>query len=115
MDFKLRRGTLVDNPEIKQLQNGNIAIVTLAEDHSKPIFEDDEIVEWERTGVSYFDCVAFGEMAKELSYFEKGEHIVVTDGTIKQNKWEDDEGDVHYDYRMFINDFEEFVPANERE
>lgn len=115
MDFNLRRGTLVDNPEIKNTERGTMALVTLAEDHSKPVYDGDEIVDWERTGVSYYDMVAFDEMAEELSYFEKGEHIAVTDGAIKQNKWEDKEGNTRYDYRMFINDFEEFVPTSERE
>lgn len=115
MDFTLRRGTLVDDPEMRETDSGWMALVTLAEDHSRPVWDDGEIVDWEDAGVSYFDCVAFGEMAEELEYFEKGEHIEVTDGNIKQNKWEDEDGEMHYDYRRYINDFEQFVPKSERE
>jgi len=116
MNFQLRRGTLVADPEIKTTQNGKqMAIFSLAENHSKPVHDEKgDIVDWEETGTSFFDCIAFGEMAEEISYFEKGEHIEVTKGFCRQNKWEDQDGNTRYDYDFIINDFEQFIPKSQQ-
>lgn len=113
MDFTLRRGTFVSDPDIFETRNGNIgANVTLAENHS---YYDEKEEEWVETGASFYDCIAWGEIAEFLEEFEQGEHITVTDGSIKQTKWEDDEGEVHYSFEFKIWDFEVFVPASERD
>jgi single-strand DNA-binding protein len=113
MQFTLRRGTLCADPEIFETRNGNIgANIRLAENHSH--YEEDT-EEWVDDGASFFYCVAWGETAEFLEEFEKGEHIEVTDGFIKDDNWDDEDGVRHYRKKFTINDFEQWLPKNERE
>ena len=111
MEFTIKHATLVKDPEFIQSENGNtIAKLTVAKDHFKVDGEDDDGNKtFEKIGVSYFDLVAFGEVADWFEGFTKGEHIEVTDGKIRQKKWEDRDGNTRYNYEFIVWDFEEMV------
>ncbi|MFP8488729.1 single-stranded DNA-binding protein [Gracilimonas sp. Q87] len=107
------RGTLGKDPEEIETRGKTMVKIAVGVDHNVPVKDDNgDIIDWEHEGTSWFNMIAFGDMAEELLYFEKGESIQVTDGLVKQRKWEDDDGDVHYDFNFIINDFEEYVPQN---
>lgn len=113
LQFGAFRGTLGKDPDIKTIGKGKkkqqMAKFLIGIDDNRPIYEDGEFTgEYEKEMTSWFQCVAFGETAEEISYFEQGEHIQITDGVIKQNIWDDDEGVTHYDFSFTVFDFEEW-------
>lgn len=73
-------GNITQDIEPRTTANGlTVASFTVAENHP-----NDE--------VSYIDCVAFGQPAEYLSkYAAKGQSVFVIGG-LKQNRWEDKQG-----------------------
>ena len=60
---------------------------------------------------SFFDCTAFGKTAEIIAqYFTKGKPILISDGSIKQERWEKD-GQNRSKVVILVNDIT-FLPRN---
>lgn len=78
-------GNLVRDPVTKYTPAGTLLCeFSIAFNHFK---KDGDA--WVQAGVSYFDCVAWKEVAEAAAKFKKGEPLFVS-GKLKQERWEKD-------------------------
>jgi single-strand DNA-binding protein len=78
-------GNLVRDPATKFTNNGTLLCeFSIAFNHFRKEGEA-----WVQSGVSYFDCVAWKEIAEAAAKFKKGEPLFVS-GQLKQERWEKD-------------------------
>ena len=67
------------------------------------------------TDVDFFNCVAFGKTAENISrFFTKGRKIAIS-GRIQNNNWEDNNGVKHYGVDIIAEDFDFCDSKNESE
>jgi len=80
-------GRLVNDPEIRQLQNGTtLCRFSVANNFS--YYRDDELQE----EVNFIEVNAFSRLAEHCGeYLKKGSRVLVN-GRIRQGKWQDSEG-----------------------
>jgi single-strand DNA-binding protein len=84
------RGRLTRDPELRYSAKGT-AVVKFAVVTSKS-FKNRETDEWEETGTTFWDVVAFSQLAEGCAEsLVKGTAVVVT-GTAAQEEWTDKEG-----------------------
>jgi len=80
-------GRLTRDAELKYTTNG-FAILNFSIASNRSVKRNDE---WQDE-VSFFNCTLFGKRAESLAqYLLKGKQIAI-DGSIKQDRWEDNEG-----------------------
>jgi single-strand DNA-binding protein len=83
-------GRLVNDPEIRQTQNGT-ALCTFSIANNYSYYKDDELQE----EVYFLDVTTWAKLAEQCSeYIKKGSRVLVN-GRIKQNKWQDEDGATH--------------------
>ena len=83
-------GRLVNDPEIRQTQNGTM-LCTFSIANNYSYYKDDELQE----EVYFLDVTTWAKLAEQCSeYVKKGSRVLVN-GRIKQNKWQDEDGVTH--------------------
>ncbi|MEM9423373.1 MAG: single-stranded DNA-binding protein [Spirochaetota bacterium] len=109
------QGNLVREPEISQLTGGTyVANFTVAVNRN--YLKRDGT--WHNE-VSYFDCVAWAEEAQRCNNHLKKGHPVKVVGRLKQERWQDKEGNPHSKVKIISEYFErqyqpEPTPPKER-
>jgi single-strand DNA-binding protein len=94
-------GRLTSDPESKQLGNTTITTFSLAVSD----FYNDKAGN-KQEDVSYIDIDAFAKKAELIrDHFKKGDHIFV-EGRLKQNKWEDADGNKRSKLIVRLDNFE---------
>ena len=84
-------GRYTSNPELRYTKdNKPVASFTIATNNSK----DD---------TTYIKISAFGSTAEAINKYSKKGDLVLIDGIIKNNNYEDDKGNKHYDYQFLAN------------
>ena len=96
-------GNLTRDPELKYTAN-NVAVCKIGlAVNEKWKGADGELHE----EVCFVDCVVFGPRGEVINkYFTKGKPILITDGKLKLNSWEDKEGNKRSKLEVIISDFE---------
>ena len=88
------QGNLVAAPEIVGKEQ-NVARFTIAVNSGFG----------EKKEASFIDCVAFGKQVETIkAYFEKGKQVLVR-GSIRQNRWENDEGEKRSKLEVVLDNF----------
>jgi single-strand DNA-binding protein len=65
--------------------------------------------------VTWVNVVTFGPMAKTwLEHLSKGQRVLV-DGKIRNNNWEDEDGNMHYDTQVYANTFRFLTPKSDED
>ena len=101
-DIKLI-GRMVRNPELIN-KDGGLSLCKGSIAYSKKVKNNET--------VSYFDFVCFDKTAELVSkYYDKGDLIVVESGELKQNRWEDKNGNKRSKIEIIINKVF-FLPKN---
>lgn len=91
------QGNLVADPEIVGKES-NVARFTIAVNSGFG----------ENKDTAFVDCVAFGKQVETIKeYFEKGKQIIVK-GVIRQNRWEDKEGQKRSKLEVVLDNFAGF-------
>ena len=92
-------GRLTRDPDVKFSQNGKaIAIFSLAQNRLDKS-TNTQIPE-------YWDCIAFGITAEQLSKFAfKGQRLAIA-GRLQRNEWQDKNGNKRIDARFVVDEFE---------
>lgn len=84
-------GRYTNNPELRYTkENKPVASFTIATNNSK---ED----------TTYIKISAFGSTAETINKYSKKGDLVLIDGIIKNNNYEDEKGNKHYDYQFLAN------------
>lgn len=84
------RGRLTKDPELRYSAKGT-AVVTFSVVTSKNV-KDQQTQEWVETGTSFWNVVAFSQLAEGCAEsLAKGSAVIVT-GTAAQEEWTDKEG-----------------------
>jgi single-strand DNA-binding protein len=80
-----------------------VVIFGIAENHSKKNKRD----EWENDGTTFYDCVAFGDVAEDIldAELSKGDSIKLT-GRLRSETYEDKNGDERTIMKITIETFE---------
>ncbi|HOJ49747.1 MAG TPA: single-stranded DNA-binding protein [Spirochaetota bacterium] len=106
MNRVILSGRLVSDPEIRATGSGvNVAKFSLA--------VNEYIKGEEKT--SFFDCTAFGKTADFLrQYSQKGSRVLV-DGSLRQEKWQDSEGNNRYKISIIVNRVELMGSTKQKE
>ena len=95
------RGRLVKEPEIRYSQKGN-AVTRFTIVCSRRV-RDPQTGEWSDADTSYYDCVAFGQLAEGIAEQEKGTALIVQ-GTMAQESWTDKEGQPRKSWKVTTDD-----------
>lgn len=104
------RGRLTADPVKVDLENSEISKFTIA--NNRDYFNS--TTKEKREEVSFFDCNAFGSLAKLANeYLKKGRSVLVT-GHLKQDKWEDKESGEKRSKVVIVLDNFEFLDSGER-
>ena len=95
------RGRLVKEPEIRFSQKGNaVARFTIV---TARRFKDQASGEWKEDSVSFWDCVAFGQLAENVAEQDKGTALIVV-GNSAQEQWTDKEGQSRRSWKVTCED-----------
>lgn len=95
------QGNLVADPEIVGNEK-NVARFTIAVNNGFG----------EHKETAFIDCVAFGKQVDAIKeYFEKGKQVLVR-GSIRQNRWEDKEGQKRSKLEVVLDNFGGFSFVN---
>lgn len=96
------RGRLTRDPEMRFSAKGN-PVATFAVVTSKRV-KDEQSGEWTDSNVTFWDCVAFGQLAENIAEsLEKGTAVVVT-GNAYQEEWEDKQGNKRRSLKVTVDD-----------
>lgn len=88
--------TLGKDPEVKFTANGMMVILTVAENHNRNVGTREE-PEWKQIGTSWFDMVAYGDVANEIvETLSKGNALELVSGV---HKWKNIGTKEEPDYR----------------
>lgn len=96
------RGRLTRDPEMRFSAKGNpvanFAVVTSRR------FKNDQSGEWEDRDTTFWDCIAFGQLAENIAEsLAKGTAVVVT-GNAFQEEWEDKTGQKRRSLKVTVDD-----------
>ena len=96
------RGRLTSDPELRFSANrqagAKFAVVTSRR------FKNQQTSEWEDRDTTFWDCVAFGELAENAAEsLEKGTAVVVT-GNAAQEEWETKDGEKRKSMKVTAED-----------
>ncbi len=91
-------GRLVKDPEIRYTQNGTpLCSFSIANNYS--YYRGDELQE----EVNFIDITTWSRLAEQCNeYLKKGRHVIVN-GRLKQNRWQDDNGNTHSKIGLVCN------------
>jgi len=96
------RGRLTRDPELKFSQAGK-AVARFSVVTSRRV-KDQQSGEWRDESTTFWDCVAFGQLAENCSEsLEKGTAVVVT-GHASQEEWTTKEGDKRKSIKVVAED-----------
>jgi len=94
-------GRLTRDPEIKRVNSGT-AVAEIGLAVNRYYTQDDE----RKEEVSFFDVVIWGKRAETfVEYTEKGSEVLI-DGYLKQDRWENDQGEKRSKIRVVCNNFQ---------
>jgi single-strand DNA-binding protein len=96
------RGRLTRDPELRYSANGKpvtkFAVVTSRR------FKNDQTGEWEERDTTFWDCVAFGELADNAAEsLEKGTAVIVQ-GNAAQEEWATKDGEKRRSMKVVVED-----------
>lgn len=96
------RGRLTRDPEIRFSAKGNpvanFSVVTSRR------WKNDQTSEWEDRDTTFWDCIAFGQLAENIGEsLTKGTAVVVT-GNAFQEEWEDKSGNKRRSLKVTADD-----------
>lgn len=97
-------GHIVREPEVKYTSAGkavcNLSVATF-ENYTDKASGD------KRSVPCFMNCVAFGKTAETIAnHLNKGDQILIEDGKISMNQWEDKNSNKRTDYKITINRFQ---------
>ena len=96
------RGRLTRDPELRYSANGK-PVVKFAVVTSRR-FKNQETSEWEDRDTTFWDCVAFGELADNAAEsLEKGTAVIVT-GNASQEEWTTKDGEKRRSMKVVVED-----------
>ena len=96
------RGNLTRDPEMRYTNAGK-PVVSFTVVTSRR-FKSDTTGEWEDRDVTFWDCVAFGQIAENAAEsLEKGTGVIVQ-GNAAQQEWETKEGEKRRSMKVVIDD-----------
>lgn len=105
MNFVALSGRLTRDPEIRKTQTGiDVCSFTVAVD--RPGTKKDNKV------TDFFNCTAWGSqngpgIAGVIGqYFHKGDGIIISEGQLQTQKWQDKEGNSRTDTKIIVRQFE---------
>jgi|YNPMSStandDraft_2_1061718.scaffolds.fasta_scaffold08464_4 single-strand DNA-binding protein len=106
MNKVILSGRLVAEPEIRSTGSGiEVAKFSIA--------VNDYVKGEEKT--SFFDCTAFGKTAEFLKkYTQKGSRVLI-DGSLRQEKWQDSDGNNRYKISVIVNRVELMTSAKQKD
>lgn len=94
-------GRLGRDPEVRQMQNGEVANFSIAVDE---VWKDRDGNKQERT--EWVNCVAYGGLVKVISnYVHKGDLVYVA-GKMKTRKWQDKNGADRWTTEIVLSDMQ---------
>ena len=96
------RGNLVRDPEMRYSSAGKP--VTKFTVITSRRFKNPQTDEWEDRDVTFWDCVAFGQLAENAAEsLEKGTAVIVQ-GNAAQEEWETKEGEKRRSMKVMVDD-----------
>lgn len=96
------RGRLTRDPDMRFSAKGK-AVTTFAVVTSRRVKNEDR-GEWEDRDTTFWDCVAFGDLAENIAEsLEKGAAVIVT-GSAYQEEWEDKQGQKRRSLKVMTDD-----------
>ena len=107
-------GRLVNDPEMRQTQNGTM-LCTFSIANNYSYYKDDELQE----EVYFLDVTTWAKLAEQCSeYIKKGSRVLVN-GRIRQSKWQDEDGITHsritiVGYQVQFLDFKDSNDQNDK-
>jgi single-strand DNA-binding protein len=95
-------GRMVRDPEMSYSQKGT-AVARFAVVTSRRV-KDRDSGEWRDESTSFWECVAFGQMAENIAEsLEKGTAVLVT-GHAAQEKWTNKEGEPRTSWKVTVDE-----------
>ena len=94
------RGRLVKEPEIRYSQKGN-AVTRFTVVTSRRFKGQDGT--WQEDSTTFWDCVAFGQLAEGVAEQDKGTPLIVV-GNTAQEQWTDKEGQSRRSWKVTCED-----------
>lgn len=94
-------GRLTKDVELRQTKS-EISVASFSIANNKSYSNNGE----KKEEVSYFNCTAWGKAGEIINqYMKKGDRIGI-DGRLKQNSWQDKEGNKRYDIEVVVDNFQ---------
>ena len=94
-------GRLVNDVEVRYSANTQKAVASFSIAVKREMKNKDG-----KYDSDFFNCIAFDKRAEVIgNFFSKGSKIVVW-GPMRQDKWQDKEGNSHSAYRLYVDGFD---------